>query len=82
MTREGALVGEPQVSILGLVEEEAQADLKAAVVERIRAALAELPAARLADDEAVRECTRHAVRRAVFDALGRRPVTEIHLLRV
>ena len=82
MTADGILVGAPQISILGLVEEEAQIELKAAVAERIRAALAELPAARRADDEAVRECARHAVRRSVFDALGRRPVTEIHLLRL
>jgi ribonuclease J len=82
VTSGGVLVGEPQVSILGLVEEEEAARLKAAVAERIRAAVAELPAAKRADDEAVRECARHAVRRSVFDALGRRPVTEIHLLRV
>ncbi|MGB8274519.1 MAG: ribonuclease J [Alphaproteobacteria bacterium] len=82
VSKEGRLMGEPQISVLGLINDDAEQEIKAEVAGAIRAAIDGLTAAERMDDEAIRECSRRALRRRLFDTLGRRPVTEIHLLRL
>ncbi len=77
----GRLAGEPQVSAIGLLEagDVAMAD---AVIDAVRRAVGRMPASSRKDDDKVREEVRLAVRRAFRDAVGKKPVTQVHLVRL
>jgi len=77
----GRLLAEPQVSVVGLLEEHEEEPL-AVVRAEVRAALASLKAGLAADDEMVRELVRVAVRRGFRKSIGKKPVTQIHLVRL
>ena len=75
------LKNEPQISAAGLFEDEddqALCDVRLAV----REAVAKLKPVEIRDDQLVREAVRIAARRALRTALGKRPVTRVHLVRV
>ncbi|MDA8048654.1 MAG: ribonuclease J [Rhodospirillales bacterium] len=78
--RSGRIVGCPQVSAPGLLEmdDPEVAHLNSALA----AALADLPAPLRRDDASFAEAARSALRREFGRRYGKRPVVEIHLLRV
>ncbi len=78
---EGRLLAEPQVSVIGLLEDHEEEPL-AVVRAEVRAALDGLKAGVAADNETVRELVRVAVRRAFRKSIGKKPVTQIHLVRL
>ena len=82
LDKHGRLVGEPQVTALGLLDPEHEAEEHEAVVEAVRAALGELPKAARNDDGKVREAARLAVRRHMKDSHGKKPMTDVHLVRI
>lgn len=75
----GRMLAAPAVSAPGLFDDEAGAG---ALAVRLSEALGELPAAVRRDDDALREAARGALRRAVNQAIAKRPTVEVHLLRV
>lgn len=79
---DGRLLAAPRLSALGLVDGAEEAAVLAAAAEAVRAAVEGLPAAHRADDAAVGEAARRAVRRALNAALGHKPVTQVHLVRL
>jgi ribonuclease J len=76
----GALLAAPKVTVHGVTEGDQEA--VDALGEGIERALSGLSAADRRDDEAVREAARVAVRRALKASHGKRPVTDIHVVRV
>ena len=80
MDRAGRLVGTPQVSAPGLFEQDdpEQRRVTAAFAE----GLAGLPAGLKDDAEALAEAARSALRRALGRRLQKKPVVDVHLLRV
>jgi ribonuclease J len=82
LDRTGKLLGEPQVSAVGLLDSEHETDEHEAVVEAVREAVAELPASARRDDEITREAVRVAVRRHLKKSHGKKPLTDVHLVRV
>ncbi len=74
--------GEPIVSAQGLLDEVAEADKLTVIAEGVIDALKRLPAVKRRDDATVKEAARLAVRRAFFRMLGRKPVTDVHLVRL
>ncbi|HLF58508.1 MAG TPA: ribonuclease J [Alphaproteobacteria bacterium] len=76
------LAAEPRVSLLGLVEQPQDTGLLAKVAAEVRAAFERLSDEHKGDDGKVREAARLVVRRTINAALGRKPVTEIHLVRL
>jgi ribonuclease J len=82
LDRQGRLVAPPTISLIGVVEpavaEEAMPILRTAL-ER---AVEDLPAGPRRDDEAVRDTVRRALRRVVNDRFGKRPLVEIHMVRI
>ena len=78
----GALVGQPQITIHGLADEdfgdEAVIEAGAAAVKAVMA----LSAAKRAEDANVKEAARIAIRRALFAHFGKKPVTDVHLVRL
>jgi ribonuclease J len=79
----GRLAAEPQVAILGLAEgDEAREQERATAATAVRDAVDALPLSARRDDERLREVIRLAARRAVGESFGKRPVTQVHLVRL
>jgi ribonuclease J len=79
---EGRLLAPPQVTVQGLGEPEQDAALTEELRQKVEAALAELGPRERRDDAALREAARLAVRRSLRAWHGKKPVTEIHLVRI
>jgi len=80
--RQGRLAAPPAISLIGLVEPtvgEAAAPFLRGAVER---ALDELPAGARRDDDVVRDAVRRALRRITNERFGKRPLIELHLVRI
>jgi ribonuclease J len=78
----GKLVAEPQISAAGLIDPTQEDDLHDRIADAIRDAIEGMDGAGRRNDDAVREATRRSVRRAVHAAHGKKPMTDIHLVRV
>jgi ribonuclease J len=83
MNGKGQLIDEPQLSAPGVFDEEGadsrQFDLAIDAMEE--AVLALSPRARK-DDDAVEEAALRALRRALNEATGKRPLVQIHVVRI
>ena len=77
---QGRVLGAPQISAPGLFDI-GDPD-PGAIAEDLRRALAEMPAGLKREDDQLREAVRSAVRKAVGRRLRKRPMVEVHLLRV
>ena len=82
MDGEGALVTHPQVTVMGLIEGPEAGEILVEVAFAVRKAVEELPLQARLDDEAVRQATRIAVRRSFNASQGKKPLTEVHLVRL
>jgi ribonuclease J len=82
LDRRGEPLAPPTISTIGVVEPaaaEAAAPALRSAVERV---LDELPGNLRRDDEAVRDAARRALRRILNERFGKRPLVEIHLVRI
>lgn len=82
MTARGELVTAPQVAVMGLIDEVADRDMLLDVVDAVREAVAGLSKTARTDDAQVKEAARIAVRRCFNASHGKKPVTDVHLVRV
>jgi ribonuclease J len=82
MDAAGALVTQPQVTVMGLIEGPEAGEILVEVGFAVRKAVEELPQQSRLDDEAVRQATRIAVRRSFNASQGKKPLTEVHLVRL
>jgi ribonuclease J len=82
LDRRGELLAEPTISTIGLVEPPAAEAAAPALRSAVERALDELPASLRRDDEAVRDAARRALRRVLNERFGKRPLVEIHLVRI
>ncbi|MDJ0942067.1 MAG: ribonuclease J [Kiloniellales bacterium] len=78
---QGALRTDPHVTLQGLLDGQGAEGLEAARTT-IREALAGLRRSELRDDAAVHETVRVALRRWAYRLFGKRPVTDVHVLRL
>ena len=79
---DGRLRAPPQVTVQGLGAVEEDAALTEELRQKVADAIAALPAAERRDDAALREAARLAVRRSLRAWHGKKPVTEVHLVRI
>lgn len=77
----GQIIAEPQIAAVGLVED-ADDEILDEVVEAVWKAVEGLSKPAKRDDEVVREAVRVAVRRVFRERLGKKPMTEVHFVRV
>ena len=80
--REGRLQAPPQVTVHGLGDEAEDAALTEELRQCVTAAIEELGSRERRDDSALREAARLAVRRSLRAWHGKKPVTEVHLVRI
>ena len=76
----GRVRGKPRLSAPGLFEAEDKEAVR--VAGELVEALSDLPAATRKDDAALTEAARAAVRRALGKRLQKRPLVDVHLLRI
>ena len=80
--RDGRLQAAPQVTVHGLGDEAEDAALTDELRQRVAQAIDELDPRERRDDAALREAARLAVRRSLRAWHGKKPVTEVHLVRI
>jgi ribonuclease J len=78
----GRLLGDPQLTVRGLIDTEAGNGTLADAVAAAKAAVTTLPAGKRAEDATVKEAVRIAIRRALFARSGKKPLTDVHLVRL
>jgi ribonuclease J len=77
---DGRLKAPPQVTVQGLAEDPDA--LAAELRELVEEAVKDLPPRERRDDAALHEAVRLAIRRALKAHSGKRPVTEVHVVRI
>jgi ribonuclease J len=82
LDRDGRLAADPKVALLGIEDAEDLAESEAEVAEEVRGAIQNLPRAQRNDDSAISETARVTVRRTIRSWHGKKPVTEVHLIRL
>jgi ribonuclease J len=82
LDRRGDPLAPPTISTIGLVEPAAAEAAAPALRSAVERALDELPGGLRRDDEAVRDAARRALRRILNERFGKRPLVEIHLVRI
>jgi ribonuclease J len=82
MDAKGKIAREPQVTLMGLIEGEGQISLQRDCAALILDAVDEMPKSARIDDAAVRHAVALAVRRHVNEIHGKKPVTDVHVVRV
>ena len=82
VNKHGKIVADPQVTLLGLEDGDALLDLQDDLSDAVRDAVDRLPNLSRRDDETVREAARLAIRRAIKARQGKKPMTQIHLMRL
>lgn len=81
LDKKGNVVGDAQFSAVGFIEAEDPAMAK--MNEAVKQALTELSAAdRKENDQAIFETTKAAIRHVVVETHGRRPLVDVHLVRI
>ncbi|MGE0120676.1 MAG: ribonuclease J [Dongiaceae bacterium] len=82
LDKAGRLKADPQVTVHGLLDPELDTDRLDEVRGAVRAAVAALSGDDREDDAAVKEAARLAVRRTLHASHGKKPVTDVHVVRV
>ena len=82
MGRNGALLADPQVTLHGLVDPEQDGAALVTAANAVRSAIEALPMGQRTDDATVKETARLAVRRYIHGERGKKPLTDVHLVRV
>ncbi|MBO0736907.1 MAG: ribonuclease J, partial [Alphaproteobacteria bacterium] len=80
--RQGRFMAAPAISLIGVVEPAPAEEAMPRLREALERALDELPAGSRRDDDLVRDTLRRALRRALNERFGKRPLVEIHLVRI
>ena len=78
---DGKVLGDPQLTVQGVLDD-TEDDSWDDAIDAMILAVNELPKKKRRDDEEIAETARIAVRRSLRESIGKRPVTEIHVVRV
>ncbi len=78
--RDGRLKAPPQVTVQGLAEDAAA--MADELRDQVEQTVKDLPARERRDDAALREAVRLSIRRALKAHSGKRPVTDVHVVRI
>jgi ribonuclease J len=82
LDRQGRFAAPPTISLIGVVEPPVADAAIPALRNAVERAVDELPTGLRRDDEAVRDTIRRMLRHVLNDRFGKRPLVEIHLVRI
>jgi ribonuclease J len=80
--RDGRVKGTPMVAVNGVFDQDVEPEIAHEVEDAVLAAVEDLPKARARDDAQVREAARVSVRRSIRALCGKKPMIDVHLVRV
>jgi ribonuclease J len=78
--RRGRLVGEPQLTVHGMLD--GDESMVGEVTDAISKAIDNLPPTLAKDDATLEETARLALRRTIMQRTGKKPIADIHIVRV
>ncbi|HWA46007.1 MAG TPA: ribonuclease J [Hypericibacter adhaerens] len=78
----GLLAAEPQIAIQGLLEPDEMGEAREDAADAVRTALVKLRPADRKSDATVKEAARLAIRKTLQNLHGKKPLTEVHLVRL
>lgn len=78
----GRLMAEPQLSAQGVLDDENDSALREAALAEIAKAVDDLSDRERKSDDKISEAARIAVRRSLRDTMGKRPSTQVHVVRL
>jgi ribonuclease J len=78
----GRLMADPQLSAQGVIDDEDDAPLRTAALAAITKAVDDLSDRDRKSDDKISEAARTAVRRSLRDTMGKRPSTQVHVVRL
>ena len=78
----GELLDDPKITLHGVIEGDDKEGIEDGVIEGVMDAVEALSDKASREDDAVAEAARRAVRRILHKAIGKRPVTEVHVVRL
>jgi ribonuclease J len=79
---DGAMAAAPQLTMIGLADDDEAPYVLQQLTEEAAAAIAGMSKADRRDDEQIGEMTRRAVRRHLRETFHKRPLTTVHVVRV
>jgi len=82
LDRQGRLIAPATISLIGIVEAAAAEAAAPALRSAIERTVNDLAAGLRRDDETVRDAARRTLRRVLNEHYGKRPLVEIHLVRI
>ena len=82
LDRQGRLVAPPAISLIGMVEPAVAEETMPALRGALERVVHELPAGSRRDDGVVRDAARRGLRRVLNARFGKRPLVEIHVVRI
>jgi ribonuclease J len=80
--KDGRFKADPQITVHGLVDPASEPHVATELAATVRAAVEKLPTITRRNDDQVKEAARIAVRRHMNASHGKKPVTDVHLIRV
>jgi len=83
LDRKGRLAAEPRVAVPGLIDSDTpDGDAVELAVDAVSQAIQGLKRDQLDDDAAIEEVVRIAVRRSLRETIGKRPLTQVQIVRI
>ncbi|PPR22583.1 MAG: Ribonuclease J, partial [Alphaproteobacteria bacterium MarineAlpha10_Bin3] len=82
LDRDGEMQADPQITTHGVFDKLADPAIADRLIEAVYDAIEDMPARARRSDDAIREAVRIGLRRCLRTLCGKRPKTEIHLVRV
>ncbi|CAA6605579.1 Predicted hydrolase of the metallo-beta-lactamase superfamily [Rhodospirillaceae bacterium LM-1] len=80
--KKGRLLADPKISAQGLLDPETDAHLLEEAEQAVAESIEDMSGSQRKDDAVLSEAIRIAARRALYDRLEKKPLTEVHLIRV
>ena len=80
VNKKAQLIGEPQLSSFGLLDD--SEELQSELIDGLKTALLEVESERADDDNLIKDKMRHAIRTFMNEKFGKKPLMDIHLIRI
>ncbi|MDX2028738.1 MAG: ribonuclease J [Alphaproteobacteria bacterium] len=82
MDQRGKITHDPQISLMGLIDDEHMESLQGDIAASVQDAVEAMPKSTRLDDAAVRHRAAQAARRLLQEVHGKKPVMEVHVVRI
>ncbi len=82
MDSKGRAMQDPQITLLGLADEEQDASLTGDIAAVVLDTVEAMPKSTRCDDAAVRHATAQSARRFLQENFGKKPVMDVHIVRI